>query len=180
MDLRKRCAMRITSLVAVLGVLVTCGCQSESEPGDPGFNLISSSTVESIEPSHYSPNTQVAIMFACECRYEGRGYVGIVGHGGGQSVGTISSPVSAEIGSVYYETSIPAGRFEIPISILMTTTLEQPAISITVTYDSLLVDGSMVYWSSPEGFAVFRGDLPEGGATINQMTTQVVTIPRAE
>lgn len=173
--------MRIPSSIAVLGILVTCGCQSEQgEPGDPGFNLISSCAVESIEPNHYSPNTLVAIMFACECRYEGCGHIGIVGHGGGQSVGTLSSPVVAEIGRVYYETPIHGGRLEIPISILMTSTLERPAISITVSYDSLLVDGRMVYWDSPEGFTVFRGDIPEGGASITAAAGQYVTIPRVE
>ncbi len=170
--------MRKMLLLIVGLILITGGCGPEPEV-QSCFRLLSDIRIEDLRPTRYTPGAELALTVACDSRYAGRGVIHIVGHGGGAEVATLLTPVEAPLGTFQRSIAFATGRLQIPLIMRMTTTLDQPALSITVTCDSVLVDGAMMAWLSPEALAMFRQDGASGAADVQHASYRYVTIPRA-
>lgn len=173
--------MRIMAATAMIGLLLTMGCSDEFGCFaiiDRGFNLMADISVTHIEPAEFATGSELSLMVVCDCRYTGSGGFTIQGHGGGSDVGTLMAPEETPIGWYSYRLDLPAGRLEIPLTILMTARLDYVAFTISVECDSLLAGDSMVSWDSPEGRAVFQDDVPDNTAFIYNSVSARVTIHR--
>ena len=177
-DRARGIAMRFLAASALFGCLLVSGC-SEHTLVDPGYALIPNLRVTHIEPSEYSPGAPMNLTVVFDSRYAGSGWFSLVGHGGGSDVGLLLEPEAAQIGFYSQRLTISAGRTEIPLTLLMTTTLDMAALSITVAIDSLLANDSLVPWNSPEGYDVFRADVPRGAVWISNTNITLVEIQRA-
>jgi hypothetical protein len=152
------------------------GCDEGLHIEDQSFSLIDSVTVQSIEPASYSQGGISKITLLCGMRYPGRGSILINSLGGAGIVGNLRSPIEGPVGAQLFTIDFPAGEFEVPVEIEMTTTLERCAFSVIVSCDSLYVNGAMVYWLSEEGYNVFRRDLPEDTAFIENRAYQQIAM----
>lgn len=170
--------MRFLAASVLFGCLLASGC-SEHALVDPGYALIPDLRVTRIEPSQYSTGAPVNLTVVFDSRYAGSGWFSLAGHGGGNDVGVLLEPEAAQIGFYSQRLAIPEGRTEIPLTLLMTTTLDMAALSIIVEIDSLLANDSMVPWNSPEGRDVFRADVPRDAVWISNTNITLVEIQRA-
>ncbi|MHB8078792.1 MAG: hypothetical protein ACYDIE_06020 [Candidatus Krumholzibacteriia bacterium] len=171
--------MRSMLVLVIIALLLASGCSDGPVGVDRGFSLIAELGVVCIEPAEYTPGSEVKLTVVCCARYTGTGQLFLVGLGGGGDVGTLEVPEEAQVGVYSCRLGFPAEPVEIPLTLLMTTTLDKPALEITVTIDSLLVGDSMVAWNSPEGYEVFRGDIPEDTMFLFNSAYEYVTIQRA-
>ena len=177
-------------LVSILGlnifVSLLGSCAEDPVPsptgviGDGGFNLIEYGHITDVDPSSFIPGDPLHFSFVYNCRYTGKGGIQIYGRGGGSPIGELVAPVSEELGVVYFELPINTGENTIKFTILPTTGLDALGFGITISCDSLLVDGELVYWLSPEGHSFFGDDIPPNTVFLSNGVGDLVTIPRAE
>ncbi len=176
--------------VLIIGLLITfflIGACSEDPMGgteilmgDIGFNLFENGEVVDIEPGQFVQGFPLQFKMMYNCRYEGKGTVFMYGRGGGQPIGDMVSPILGEIGVLVFEVSIHSGENLIPISLIPTTDHSALGFGITVICDSLLVEGEMVLWNSPEGVEFFKDDLLPDTAFFHNSIGEIVTLYRAE
>ncbi len=172
----------------IASFLLFCGCFDDDGGNNPvevvisdsAFLLVENLSVVDIEPSQFILGSPLEFTVVCDCRYEGKGWISLVGHGGGHSVGIISSPLSGELGYLAHEVHIPEGELSVRFVLEPTTRSDLLAITVGVTCDSLLAGEGLVHWASEEGRNVYHGDIPPDSAFIFNGVGHRVTIPRAE
>ena len=172
-------------IVAITIGLLVGGCSKSEvtgpgEGGDVGYNLVPNVALEESEPMEYTVGDTITFNLVVTSRYVGQGRVVVEGHGGGNAVGEVLSPIKAPFGSVEFVTPIPKGVMTIPIKVLVTSTLSFPAMFFSVTLDSLQVNDRLVYWESAEGFGVFFDDAPSGAMFFSNYSAVTIVLDRKE
>ena len=91
-------------------------------------------------------------------RYTGNGHALVVGHGGGQPIGTVVAPVTAELGEVVLPVEFEANQPKrIEIALQVACEFSHIGVSFEALYDSIVVAGDMVPIHSLEAYSVFGG-----------------------
>lgn len=101
-----------------------------------------------------------SIVLTVQPIFQGTGHFSIVGHGGGQPIGQIVSPVNEELGTVCFPVEFMGeGPCELRWEIQFDSEISHVGISFEATYDSLLIGGVQYDINSPKS-----RDLIGGGA----------------
>ncbi len=176
--------MRTSTLLLAALLVIVAGCSDTSVTpvppsgiGDVGFSLIPEIHVDRIVPAQFTPDSTVSVTISCQCRYAGTGWVSLFATGDGQ-IGRLLEPSDASLGQYTYKAIFPAGRYEVPLRILMTTSSLAAGLDVHVSCDSLIAGDALVHWMSPEGHAVWGPDLPPDCAWVFHSAYVHVTIPK--
>ena len=172
--------MRSLVALGLVAAFLIGGCASESVDVDRGFGLVDDLGVHSIIPPEFTPGELTTLTLFCDTEYAGLARVLVTGHGGGNDVGELKTPVEALVGSVLFLMPMDAGRMLIPLEIEMLLDYDYVAFSVQVTLDSLLVDDSFVHWQSDEGRDLYEDDIPPETAFVGNTSYIHVGIDRAE
>ena len=173
--------MRNFVALVLLIALLSTGCSDgiTNEEIDTAFQLVNDLGVKSITPAKFTPGELTTLTLSFESAYSGLASVLVTGHGGGNVVGEMKSPVEASVGTTLFPLSVEAGKTLIPMEIEMLIDHNSIGFSISVTLDSLLVDGSLVHSESDEGRRVYWDDIPAGTAFVLNYSYLHVTVDRA-
>ena len=150
-------------LILFLLFIVGCGDVEEPPSGETSmFDVPYGAKVES-SPALINREGHNRISISTIPNYSGSGTVHVVGHGGGDSVGNVTSPVIAEIGSVFFRADFSADQVnEFAFDLAVFPEFEHIGLSISVTFDSLLVGDQLYPLNSEEARSNFSSTLGPG------------------
>jgi len=161
-------SLLLTAMIIILLPLTSsCGdSPSGPTPHKPVFlfDPINGMTVD-LEPEHINRSGANVLNFNLRPLFSGTGFLWMAGHGGGNDIGEVMSPIQETLGVIAFPIKLEKGELiEIPVHIEFFPQISYVTMTCVAKFDSLIIDGEQ-YWIGAEEVSGILGFEAINGAT---------------